>query len=117
MGLFQAPNNSAVMGRAPKNRLGVASGLLNLSRTLGTSTGLPLMGALFTAHVIVLSGISTVTNLSDLPREAIADAVAGTYRTAALFGLVVVMLAWSALKLGRRNANGIGKADPSKDNH
>jgi hypothetical protein len=96
------------MGRAPKNRLGVASGLLNLSRTLGTSTGLPLMGTLFTAHVIVLSGISTVTNLADLPREAIADAVAGTYRTAALFGLVVVMLAWSALKLGRRNANGIG---------
>jgi len=117
MGLFQAPNNSAVMGRAPKNRLGVASGLLNLSRTLGTSTGLPLMGALFTAHVIVLSGISTVTNLADLPREAIADAVAGTYRTAALFGLVVVMLAWSALKLGRRNMNGIRKADPSKDNH
>lgn len=108
MGLFQAPNNSAVMGRAPKNRLGVASGLLNLSRTLGTSTGLPLMGALFTAHVIVLSGLPTVTNLADLPREAIAAAVAGTYRTAALFGLVVVMLALSALKLGRRNANGIG---------
>ncbi|MHB9099272.1 MAG: MFS transporter, partial [Syntrophales bacterium] len=105
MGLFQAPNNSAVMGRAPKNRLGVASGLLNLSRTLGTSTGLPLMGALFTAHVIVLSGLSTVTNLADLPREAIAAAVAGTYRTAALFGLVVVILAWAALKIGRPNEN------------
>ena len=106
MGLFQAPNNSAVMGRAPKNRLGVASGLLNLSRTLGTSTGLPLMGTLFTAHLIILSGLPLVTNLADLPREAIAAAVAGTYRTAALFGLIVVILAWSALKLGRRTAGG-----------
>ena len=106
MGLFQAPNNSAVMGRAPKDRLGVASGLLNLSRTLGTSTGLPLMGTLFTAHLIILSGLPLVTNLADLPRAAIATAVAGTYRTAALFGLIVVILAWSALKLGRRTADG-----------
>jgi EmrB/QacA subfamily drug resistance transporter len=101
-GLFQAPNNSAVMGRAPKNRLGVASGLLNLSRTMGNSTGFPLMGALFAAHVIVLSGLPAGTKLDDLPREAIAAAVAGTYRAAALFGLVVVILALFALKLGRR---------------
>lgn len=108
MGLFQAPNNSAVMGRAPRNRLGVASGLLSLSRTLGTSTGLPLMGALFTAHVVALSGLPKLTDLTDLPHEAIAAAVAGTYRTAALFGVVVVVLAWSALKLGRRSTSGTG---------
>ena len=104
MGLFQAPNNSAVMGRAPKNRLGVASGLLNLSRTMGNSTGFPLMGALFAAQVAVLSGLPAGTKLADLPREAIAGAVAGTYQIAAFFGLVVVILAWSALRLGRRNA-------------
>jgi EmrB/QacA subfamily drug resistance transporter len=100
-GLFQAPNNSAIMGHAPKNRLGVASGLLNLSRTMGNSTGFPLMGALFAAHVVILSGLPSGTKLDDLPREAIAGAVAGTYRTAALFGLVVVILGLSALKLGR----------------
>ena len=88
MGLFQAPNNSAVMGHAPKNRLGVASGLLNLSRTMGNSTGFPLMGALFAAQVVLLSGLSAGTKLDDLPLEAIAAAVAGTYRAAALFGLV-----------------------------
>ncbi len=108
MGIFQAPNNSAVMGRAPKNRLGVASGLLNLSRTMGNSTGFPLMGALFAAQVAALSGLPSGTRLADLPQEAIAGAVAGTYRIAALFGLVVVILAWSALKLGRRNVKKIG---------
>jgi hypothetical protein len=90
------------MGHAPKNRLGVASGLLNLSRTMGNSTGFPLMGALFAAQVLVLSGLPAGTKLDDLPREAIAAAVAGTYRTAALLGLVVIILALSALKLGRR---------------
>jgi EmrB/QacA subfamily drug resistance transporter len=104
MGLFQAPNNSAVMGSAPKSRLGVVSGLLNLSRTLGTSTGLPLMGALFTAYVVALGGLPSGAGLAGLPREAIAAAVAGTYRIAALFGLILVILACYALKLGRRNA-------------
>jgi EmrB/QacA subfamily drug resistance transporter len=115
MGLFQAPNNSAVMGRAPQNRLGVASGLLSLSRTLGTSTGLPLMGALFTTHVTVMSGLSTVTNLADLPHETIAAAVAGTYRTAALFGVVVVILAWSALRIGSHDAKGMHTYEPHRE--
>ena len=107
MGLFQAPNNSAVMGRAPKDRLGVASGLLNLSRTMGNSTGFPLMGALFAAQVAVLSGLPSGTKLADLPREAIAGAVAGTYQIAAFFGLVVVILALSAFRLSRRGTENI----------
>jgi len=105
MGLFQAPNNSAVMGRAPRNRLGVASGLLNLSRTMGSSTGIPLMGALFATQVSSLSGLPAGTELADLPREAIAGAVAGAYRTAALLGLIVFILGLSALRLGRHSAN------------
>ncbi len=103
MGLFQAPNNSAVMGRAPKNRLGVASGLLSLSRTLGNSTGLPLMGALFTAHVAALGALPSGITLTALPPEAIAAGVAGAYRTAAIFGLVVIALGWSAFRLGRQD--------------
>jgi MFS family permease len=107
MGLFQAPNNSAIMERAPRNRLGVASGLLGLSRAMGTSTGLPLMGALFTAQVFVLSGLPSGTNLANLPRKAIAAAVAGTYYTAAVFGLVVVILAWFTFKLGLRKESNV----------
>jgi EmrB/QacA subfamily drug resistance transporter len=46
MGLFTPPNNSAVMGTAPANRLGVAGGILNMTRSLGTSLGIALTGAL-----------------------------------------------------------------------
>jgi MFS family permease len=46
LGLFTPPNNSAIMGTAPPNRLGVAGGILNMTRSLGTSLGVALTGAL-----------------------------------------------------------------------
>lgn len=47
MGLFQPPNNSAVMGSLPRERLGTGSGMLATSRNLGMVTGVSLAGALF----------------------------------------------------------------------
>ncbi len=52
MGIFQSPNNSAIMGAVPRDRLGVASGLLSLTRTLGQTTGVALVGALWAALVL-----------------------------------------------------------------
>jgi EmrB/QacA subfamily drug resistance transporter len=46
LGLFTPPNNSAIMGSAPPHRLGVAGGILNMTRSLGTSLGVALTGAL-----------------------------------------------------------------------
>ena len=40
MGVFTPPNNSSVMGASPRNRLGVSSGILNMSRSLGQSFGI-----------------------------------------------------------------------------
>ncbi|KAA3643389.1 MAG: MFS transporter [Chloroflexi bacterium] len=45
MGIFQSPNNSAIMGAVPNERLGIASGLLSITRTLGQTTGIALLGA------------------------------------------------------------------------
>ncbi len=44
LGMFTPPNNSSVMGSAPSNRLGVAGGVLNMSRTLGMGLGITLGG-------------------------------------------------------------------------
>jgi EmrB/QacA subfamily drug resistance transporter len=44
VGLFTPPNNSSVMGSAPRHRLGVAGGVLNMSRTLGMGLGVTLGG-------------------------------------------------------------------------
>ncbi|HEX2034289.1 MAG TPA: MFS transporter [Chloroflexota bacterium] len=45
LGLFTPPNNSAVMADAPARRLGVASGILNMTRSAGTSLGVAATGA------------------------------------------------------------------------
>lgn len=56
MGMFQSPNNSAVMGSVPRERLGIASGLLAIGRTLGQTTGIALLGALWASRVMVYEG-------------------------------------------------------------
>ena len=56
VGLFQSPNNSAVMGSVSRDRLGVASGLLSLTRTIGQTTGIALLGAFWENRVAAYSG-------------------------------------------------------------
>lgn len=51
MGLFQSPNNSAIMGSVPKTRLGIASGIMSLTRTLGQTTGIAIFGAIWAGRI------------------------------------------------------------------
>ena len=51
VGLFQSPNNSAVMGSVPRENLGVASGLLSLTRTVGQITGIAVLSAIWENRV------------------------------------------------------------------
>jgi EmrB/QacA subfamily drug resistance transporter len=56
MGIFQSPNNSAIMGSAPQERLGVVSGMLAITRTLGQTTGIALLGAFWASRVSSYEG-------------------------------------------------------------
>lgn len=47
IGLFQSPNNSAIMGTVPSSKLGVASATLAMVRNLGLVTGTGLATTLF----------------------------------------------------------------------
>ena len=47
LGLFVPPNNAAIMGSAPRHHAGAASGVLNMTRGLGTALGLALTGLVF----------------------------------------------------------------------
>jgi EmrB/QacA subfamily drug resistance transporter len=47
LGLFTSPNNAAIMGAAPEHQAGMASGVLNMSRGLGTALGLAVTGLVF----------------------------------------------------------------------
>jgi EmrB/QacA subfamily drug resistance transporter len=47
--VFRAPNNSALMGSAPRDRQGVAAGVLATARVMGQSLSVAMAGALFAA--------------------------------------------------------------------
>ena len=49
MGAFTPPNNAAVMGSVPADQAGLASGVLNMTRGMGTSLGLAVTGLIFEA--------------------------------------------------------------------
>jgi hypothetical protein len=46
--IFVSPNNSALMGAAPRHRQGIASGVLATARNLGMVLGVGISGAVFT---------------------------------------------------------------------
>jgi len=47
LGLFTPPNNASIMGSVPREQSGVASGVLNMTRGLGTAMGLAFAGLIF----------------------------------------------------------------------
>jgi MFS family permease len=51
-GIFVPPNNSAVLGSVPKNRLGTASGVLSTARQLGSSSGFAISGSLLSQRAL-----------------------------------------------------------------
>jgi EmrB/QacA subfamily drug resistance transporter len=51
VGMFVSPNNSALMGSAPRNRQGIASGVLATARNVGMVLGVGFAGAVFTTVV------------------------------------------------------------------
>ena len=50
-GCFMAPNNSTMLGSAPKHRQGIAAGVLATARYVGMICGVGISGAIFTTFV------------------------------------------------------------------
>jgi EmrB/QacA subfamily drug resistance transporter len=55
-GIFISPNTSALMGAAPRNRQGIASGVLATARNMGMALGVGLAGAILTT---IMAGSSS----------------------------------------------------------
>jgi len=80
LGLFTSPNNASIMGAAPEDQAGMASGVLNMTRGMGTALGLAVTASVFAgnggnqhaaapaAHAfsvtaIVLAGVAALTTV------------------------------------------------------
>ncbi|GCE26353.1 MFS transporter [Dictyobacter alpinus] len=59
--LFQSPNNSALLGAAPREHQGSASGFLATARTIGQSLSIALAGAIFTGLGGATAGLMLVS--------------------------------------------------------
>jgi MFS family permease len=57
IGIFQTPNNSAIMGSVPHERRGTASSMIATMRNLGMVLGVSLSGTLFSARQIYLTKV------------------------------------------------------------
>jgi hypothetical protein len=53
MGIFTAPNQSAIVGAAPRRNLATAMGVANSMRLLGSSIGTAGAGALYTGRQLL----------------------------------------------------------------
>ncbi|HBY95240.1 MAG TPA: MFS transporter [Chloroflexi bacterium] len=95
MGIFQSPNNSAIMGAAPRERLGIASGMLSMTRTLGQTAGIALLGAFFASRIHDYTG--QPVDVVVAPPPALAFALHDQFHLAATLitlGLLVALMAW-----------------------
>ncbi|MBE3558235.1 MAG: MFS transporter [Ktedonobacteraceae bacterium] len=60
--IFQSPNNSAMMGAAPREHQGSASGFMATARTMGQSLSIAVAGAIFTSLGGATAGLMLVTS-------------------------------------------------------
>lgn len=94
MGIFQSPNNSAVMGAAPRHRLGIASGLLSMTRTLGQTIGVAFMGAFFASRLNHFAG--EPVDISRAPAGVIVQALHDQLLVVAgLIGVALLLALWA----------------------
>ncbi|HLI26597.1 MAG TPA: MFS transporter [Chloroflexota bacterium] len=73
VGAFTPANNSAIMASAPPHRRGVAAGLLNMTRSLGTSLGVAVAGTLLQVRLAARLGHPVQSTL-DVPAAALQAA-------------------------------------------
>ncbi len=95
LGLFTPANNSAIMGSAPAHRLGVAGGILNMTRSLGTSLGVAATGAVLAAWIAAAVG-THVGRTTDVPTSVLLGAFQAT-----VLGLAAVALLAGLLSMRR----------------
>lgn len=102
MGIFQSPNNSAIMGTAPRGRLGVVSGMLAITRTLGQTTGIALLGALWASRAIAYAGTAVSGSATETPPAAQVAALDDTFRGIVILMSIALVLAIWALYQDRK---------------
>ena len=97
MGIFQSPNNSAIMGAVPPTRLGIASGLLAITRTLGQTTGIALLGAFWALRTLALHNAPLPGGATSAPAIFQLGGMQDTFQVAAILIGAALMISLTGL--------------------
>lgn len=119
-GLFQPPNNSAIMGAVPKSRLGIASGMISGIKNLGSMSGVAITTLLFSiVQVFALNRYSQpgVTS-GEAASQSFAFAVSVMFLISAAICAVVIVTSLIRdpvdPRRGASSAVGTGVGEPLK---
>ena len=111
MGIFQSPNNSAVMGSVPRQRLGIASGLLSLTRTVGQTAGIAILGAIWVSRAEAIGNLRLGGDVTSAPILIQVNAMQQTLWTLVfLISGALILNVWALCKEATPTENVIEKA-------
>lgn len=99
IGLFQSPNNSAIMGSVPPEYAGVGGGLLTLTRLFGQITGIAVLGSVWAARVAAAGGPANAADA--LPEQQMQ----GLHDVIVVLTVLVALSALLSLLAIRRRAD------------
>lgn len=104
-GIFSSPNNSAIMGAAPPQRLGIVSSLLSLTRTLGQTSGIAAIGAFWASRVAVSTGNLQAASAHQAPAFAQVAGLRQTFQLIILIMVIALSLSiWALIREQKRKS-------------
>ncbi|MEW6666081.1 MAG: MFS transporter [Thermodesulfobacteriota bacterium] len=103
IGMFQPPNNSLILGSAPRNQIGTASALIATLRQVGISIGMALAGTLYSYRVMIHQEDLARHGLPwpEAVRSAIPAAFHDTLAVSIFLGIPVIILSYLGRKAGK----------------
>ncbi len=96
IGIFISPNNSAIMGAAPRHQLGIVSGMMAQSRTLGQTVGVAVIGAIWAGRTIFYAGVGIIGGATRAPIGSQIAGLHDAFRTAAVLTVIALLLSLKA---------------------
>ena len=91
-GIFMSPNNSAIMGTAPRHQLGIVSSMMAQSRTLGQTVGVAVIGAIWAGRTLFYAGTETGGGATLAPVGAQIKGLHDAFHTAAVLTAIALLL-------------------------
>ena len=102
IGIFMPPNNSAIMGTAPRHQLGIVSSMMAQSRTLGQTVGIAVIGAVWAGRTLFYGGIKT-GGATLAPMDAQIAGLHDAFHTAAVLTAIALLLSmWAYIQETRQ---------------